>query len=72
MPDLFHDLEIHGAPIRLRYCEHIVHINIHSMHDRISQRNCPLMRPTSSMWSAFGDKAKQPAINDLAARPRAL
>jgi hypothetical protein len=41
MPDLLHDLEVHGTTIRLRYCEHIVHINIHSMHDGLTTCKSP-------------------------------
>jgi hypothetical protein len=80
MPDLFHDLEIHGAPIRLRYCEHIVHINIHSMHDSTSRRKpreiateaAATNAPKPSTRSVFGDKTNQPAIKDLATQSRAL
>jgi hypothetical protein len=36
VPDLLDDLQVHGAGIRLRYCEHSGHINIHSVPNRCS------------------------------------
>ena len=41
MPDLLHDLEVHGAAVRLRYCEHSVHINIHSVHNLVGAVQAP-------------------------------
>ncbi len=65
MPDLLHDLEVHGAPVGLRYCEHSVHIDIHSVPNPLG--SCKLLSK-----NARGEAPGTSLARDLRARaPRA-